>query len=132
MRSGAIVLDKMRIHQIKPDHLLVTDPPSRCRIDNLADELIPFLSGGGTMSPGLLIAAPDGRWLILDGNNRACLSCALRRTFPVFSIARPRDADHILRLEADGSIPMFPHREFLAGRQSVANLARQAWIAFEG
>ncbi len=122
---------EMKICSVKPDQLLITDPPSRCRLDEIAEQLIPGLSVGEALSPGVLIAAPDGRWLILDGNNRACLASGLKRRLPVLRISSPVHADCILRMEAVGLIPTFPHREFLAGRQSVWDLAQQAWIAFE-
>ncbi|MGE3308694.1 MAG: hypothetical protein AB7O66_01900 [Limisphaerales bacterium] len=122
----------MKIFSVKPDLLLITDPPSQYRLDEIAEELIPRLSFGVPLPPGVVIAAPDGRWLILDGNNRACLACSLKRQLPVLRISSRVHADSILQMEAEGLIPSFPHREFLAGRQSVSDLAHQAWIAFEG
>lgn len=120
----------MKIFVADPNELRVTDAPTLCTLQRIGCEVEECLNAGGTVAPICVIGQAKSCYLILDGHNRAYLLA--ERNVPIHALLLNsiRDPDTILELEGRSAIPRFPHREYLKGNQSLAQLrsmaARQA------
>ena len=61
-------------------------------------------------------------YIILDGNHRACLLVKHQRRITALLLVNTQQASEILTLEGEGTIPQFPHRDFLTGEMTFREL----------
>lgn len=66
------------------------------------------------------------KYLILDGNHRAVAMARLGLPLLCLEATRSEDREMLLQLESQGAIDHFPHRDFLRGAQSLAELRQNA------
>lgn len=110
--------------------LLITDLPSAASLESAAAVIVAGIRDHQPPDPVIGIGFGKTRFLLLDGNNRACVLAALGARIALLELSCDADADRILELELKNAIPHFPHRDFLSGHKPLLQLGREAYEAF--
>ena len=113
------------IDLLNPSSLILSDIPSNITIKCASGKIDNWIKTKGCYPPPIVIAKYDlNRFVIIDGNHRACVLAQRNMQIGALLLTKDLDRDDILKLELHTFIPPFPkaHRDFLMSHITLKEL----------